>query len=147
MNPQGDYFLEGKPMKQKSFKRICALLVAVLMLMSLAPMAGAYYYIDQTVITGGGEGHIEKIMADIDSRQRFESESQRAQVKRRRPQNGKQRLKSRSIQALHAACRSDAGRRLRACRTPSTAADNGRRNHSMGFEEKLMRLLALAWRA
>lgn len=51
-------------------------MLAIIMLASMAPAASAYYQCDQSIITSVANGHVDKILADIE-RQNFESEAQR----------------------------------------------------------------------
>ena len=67
-------------MKINFFKKTAALVLALLILVSAAPVSSAYYQCDQTVITSIADGHVDKILADLE-RQSFESEAQRARVK------------------------------------------------------------------
>ncbi len=67
-------------MKKYMFRKITALLLVTIMLTAMAPMASAYYHCEQTVITSAADGHVDKIMADLD-RQSFESEAQRESAK------------------------------------------------------------------
>ena len=55
-------------------------MLALVIFAAAAPAAGAYYYIDQKIIVGEAEAHVDKILADLD-RQSFESEAQRAKAK------------------------------------------------------------------
>lgn len=49
-------------------------------IIGISPAADAYYQCNQTIITSVANGHVDKILADL-NRQQFESEEQRAAVK------------------------------------------------------------------
>ena len=72
--------MKGNPMKKHFMKKSAALLLAFIIILSAAPAASAYYRCDQTVITSMADGHVDKILSDL-SRQSFESEEQRQQVR------------------------------------------------------------------
>lgn len=67
-------------MKVHLIKKAAALVMAILITASLSPAATAYYQCDQSIIISNADGHVDKIMADLD-RQSFESEEQRESVK------------------------------------------------------------------